>query len=353
MALFVLVLLVIPSLPVETQASDECLVIHKIFMPTMSSGLDNRVGNSEYTCEELPELGFACGNPERYHAHSIDGMPSDQDTVLFGWSAHRRFIWASEENPEGPNYLYCLFVYELEGHKNVCTGETATRTGLFDEEGMCEYLSDKPWISLTIGNEESSRATIISSDLSPGEYAGMYRAFEAAVEGCSSETKIGPYAPVQWHGEGPFPQKLYIRAWLAEYKELVGKEPETFGHVSLHFYYLPGSDLETNWAALLALKADVAEEYGETEVEAWIVSEYGPPCWRPEIPREGPEIEQALIDMSCRLQETNVFDKWAFWGKWSCYLLDNENVPTPLGRLYRRIAAGTSLNAALEAGACD
>jgi len=339
--LLLVILAMIPSLPAEIQAS----IAHKIFMPQMSSGLDDRFGITEYNCEEMRQLGFACNNPSRFHAQGGIDMPGEEDTVFYGWSAHRQLVWPGQELPDGwPTELYCKFAYKLEGKKDRCAGGAiATETGLVDPVGLCEFLSARPWVSVIVGNEESSQPAVISSELEPEEYAEMYHAFWSTIKACSPDTRVGPYAPVQQHTAEPTVTKEYFEAWHAAYDGIV---PLNFQ--SLHFYARPDFDLEEVWIALLEWKAWVTER---VETDVWFLTEYGFPCWLPNIPREGPEVERFMKEFSCRLQKTDEFESWAWWGH-ACYLLGDEG-PTGLGVLYRKIAIGTSLNDTAEIGGCD
>ena len=300
---------------------------------------DIRFGIAELNLQEMEALGFPF-NKERSHSNQWP-PPFNRDTVFFARSAHRCPTWKCKE-PLGITELYCLWLYQFEGEKNLCTGQTATETGLVNPEGLGQFLSAHPWVSVIIGNEESANEVNdgLSDMVTPEQYARWYAEMWDFIKDNFPNIRVGPYGPVQHYGEDSSPQTDFFKEWRRVYK-LNGKPvPQNFQTV--HFYLHPEFIMAEAAAALeWWLRWMKGHIDGPTP---FILTEYGLQCWKSEIPREGEEVERCMREFTCWLMSTNHFESWVWWA--ACYLIGEDGQPTALGRLYRQLAVGVDPNGA-------
>lgn len=314
-----------PTSPLETPE-------HVIFMSPVDTYLpmivrevwvDKRFGVAEEG--DMARLGFP--DDGRFHAQQW-GMPecSEErcDTVIFSRTDNRCLKSNCGEAPkEWPSDLYCLFVYEIEGKRGNCTGEVATRTGLLNSDGLCEFLQDHPDISIIVGNEEAHTNPGISDGVTPQEYTDWYREVWTTVKACAPSVKVGPYGPMHWSGAQPF---------LLDFWEAYGG-PVPMDFMSVHHYAAwPNFVLQDEIDSLLAWKTWLDSHVDAPE---WILSEYALPCWKSGVPNEGPEVERFMTDFTCWLLSTGHFQSWAWWP--SCWLYRNGQ-RTVTGELYLSMA---------------
>jgi len=280
------------------------------------------------------------------------------DTLGFGPDNYHSRQWGTQDERSRGIYLrtaarshepsrWCLGAYRVAGYPDYCmdpTGQTlVTSTGWVNETGLRQWVRSHPGKTYRIGNEPGCPEPC-GDGLMLAEYAAWYYAAWQLVKSEDPMAAVGYGIPIGWAWE----DSTLVNMWDA-YRDYTGNPMPTDFH-PIHRYAVHGAGgwtLEGETAFLSERMAFLDSHRGTDWIgrRYYILDEFGMLSWRYDVP--APQQMEYMSAMAGWLVTQDEIVTWSWWPSWfdgcsdTCgALIDRNGNVTPLGALYRELAAG-------------